>query len=132
MDRARPLPIVGLGRRSCRRRGAWRKRRERPCKPGSVPPLAGSGGHFSGTGLAPGLERPTRKASAVRVVTKPSLFGLSPGGVCPAGPVTRTAVRSYRTVSPLPTARDEHARPAVCFLWHFPWPRDRLPLTTTL
>ena len=30
------------------------------------------------------------------------LFGLAPGGVCRAGPVTRTAVRSYRTFSPLP------------------------------
>jgi len=32
----------------------------------------------------------------------PPLFGLAPGGVCRAGPVTRTAVRSYRTLSPLP------------------------------
>ena len=32
----------------------------------------------------------------------PSLFGLAPGGVCPAGPVTGPAVRSYRTLSPLP------------------------------
>ena len=30
------------------------------------------------------------------------LFGLSPGGVYLASPVTRTAVRSYRTLSPLP------------------------------
>ena len=48
---------------------------------------------------------------------EPSLFDLSPGGVCPAGPVTRSAVRSYRTVSPLPLALRP---PAVCFLWHFP------------
>ena len=33
----------------------------------------------------------------------PPLFGLAPGGVCRAGPVTRTAVRSYRTLSPLPS-----------------------------
>ena len=32
----------------------------------------------------------------------PSLFGLAPGGVYPAASVTRDAVRSYRTVSPLP------------------------------
>ena len=32
----------------------------------------------------------------------PLLFGLAPGGVCRAVPVARTAVRSYRTVSPLP------------------------------
>src|SRR6185436_3020924 len=30
------------------------------------------------------------------------LFGLAPCGVFPARPVTRTAVRSYRTFSPLP------------------------------
>ena len=33
----------------------------------------------------------------------PPLFGLAPGGVCRAVPVTRTAVRSYRTLSPLPS-----------------------------
>jgi hypothetical protein len=32
----------------------------------------------------------------------PPLFGLAPGGVCPATPVTRGAVRSYRTVSTWP------------------------------
>lgn len=31
-----------------------------------------------------------------------SLFGLAPGGVYPATPVTKRAVRSYRTISPLP------------------------------
>nr|VFJ47426.1 MAG: hypothetical protein BECKFW1821B_GA0114236_100259 [Candidatus Kentron sp. FW] len=30
------------------------------------------------------------------------LFGLAPGGVYPATPITRGAVRSYRTISPLP------------------------------
>ena len=64
----------------------------------------------------------------------PSLFGLSPGGVCPASSVTGAAVRSYRTVSPLPTRaarRTLLSTAAVCFLWHFPWPRGRLPLATT-
>lgn len=32
----------------------------------------------------------------------PPLFGLAPGGVCPATPVARGAVRSYRTVSTWP------------------------------
>ena len=31
------------------------------------------------------------------------LFGLAPGGVCPAVRVTTNAVRSYHTISPLPT-----------------------------
>jgi len=30
------------------------------------------------------------------------LFGLAPGGVYPATDVTTSAVRSYRTISPLP------------------------------
>jgi hypothetical protein len=30
------------------------------------------------------------------------LFGLAPDGVCPAILVTKNAVRSYRTISPLP------------------------------
>ena len=29
------------------------------------------------------------------------IFGLAPGGVCTARPVTKPAVRSYRTISPL-------------------------------
>lgn len=33
------------------------------------------------------------------------LFGLAPGGVCRATFVTKGAVRSYRTLSPLPVAR---------------------------
>jgi len=35
------------------------------------------------------------------------LFGLAPGGVCPAVRVTTNAVRSYRTFSPLPTRHPE-------------------------
>ena len=37
-----------------------------------------------------------------RASLAPSLFGLAPGGVCPAAGVTAGAVRSYRTISPLP------------------------------
>jgi hypothetical protein len=38
-------------------------------------------------------------------------------------------VRSYRTVSPLPRARE---RAAVCFLWRCPWGRPPWPLASTL
>jgi hypothetical protein len=38
----------------------------------------------------------------------PSLFGLAPGGVCHAAGVTAGAVRSYRTVSPLPRLNATH------------------------
>ena len=61
---------------------------------------------------------------AQRVAPVPSLFGLAPGGVCPAACVAAGAVRSYRTVSPLPSppfsALAEAMGTAVCSLWHFP------------
>ena len=63
---------------------------------------------------------------------RPFLFGLAPGGVYPATPVAGGAVRSYRTLSPLPADPDRSlSAPAVCFLWHFPWgcPRRALPGT---
>ena len=47
----------------------------------------------------------TRGAWARVIARHLPLLGLSPGGVYPASPVTRTAVRSYRTLSPLPPAR---------------------------
>src|SRR5450759_1139625 len=46
-----------------------------------------------------------------------TLFGLAPRGVSPASPVAGTAVRSYRTFSPLPAPCGASA---VCFLCHFP------------
>jgi len=59
----------------------------------------------------------------------PSLFGLAPGGVCHAAGVTVGAVRSYRTISPLPRPTQRAA--AVCFLWHCPWVRTRRMLSGT-
>jgi len=53
----------------------------------------------------------------------PPLFGLAPRGVYPAGEIAPAAVRSYRTISPLP--RRDRLGPlngAVSFLWHFPYP----------
>ena len=44
----------------------------------------------------------------------PPLFGLAPGGVCRAAPVTRGAVRSYRTVSPLPSRVAPLGRSDLC------------------
>ena len=82
------------------------------CKPGSVRPRCRRrDGHSSGTRIAARLARPTRAAGRERpCVThpemrrRPPLFGLAPGGVYPAAPVARGAVRSCRTVSPLPGA----------------------------
>jgi hypothetical protein len=61
----------------------------------------------------------------------PLLLGLAPGGVFPAAAVAGGAVRSYRTVSPLPPARATREGPAVYFLWHFPWGRPRRGLPGT-
>ena len=66
-------------------------------------------GHSSGTPIAERLEQPTRAAGLethlmprVAARIRPPLFGLAPGGVCPAADVAAGAVRSYRTLSPLP------------------------------
>jgi hypothetical protein len=84
------------------------------CKPGSVRPLR------SGTTIPLGRilqcasrDQPGRQdGNVLAIVTgsksrasRSSLFGLAPDGVYRAAPVTRSAVRSYRTVSPLPAGR---------------------------
>jgi len=74
------------------------------CKPGSVPeggpPVDG---HSSGTPVAGRLARPTRTRRGNAPARRHgSLFDLAPGGVCPAATVAGGAVRSYRTLSPLP------------------------------
>ncbi len=111
-----PLPTVFAGARTVRRPGlfscggcGWDRspeklKRQTACKPGSVPGGPGDG-HSSGTRVAPRLARPTRAAARTQACGSPRappLFGLAPGGVCRAGPVAGPAVRSCRTVSPLP------------------------------
>ena len=83
--------------------------------------------------------RPTRAAagrlarrSRIAPECPPLLLGLAPGGVFPAAAVAGGAVRSYRTVSPLPAAPVSQGRPAVYFLWHFPWGRPRRALPGTV
>ena len=70
---------------------------------GALPPVDS---HSSGTPVAGRLARPTRESGAGRRLDRlpgPILLsGLAPGGVCRAGTVAGPAVRSYRTVSPLP------------------------------
>src|SRR5215831_12019997 len=81
-------------------------------------------GHSSGTPVARRFEQPTRTAgfghqswSAIAACatprSTPPLFGLAPGGVCRAACVAASAVRSYRTVSPLP----RHPLPISPGLW---------------
>ena len=58
--------------------------------------------------------QPTRRLSASRtLLSRTFLFGLASNGVYLASSVAKAAVRSYRTISPLPFL-------AVSFLWHFP------------
>jgi len=63
--------------------------------------------HSSGTSVAGRLARPTRAAARKLrwAEALPPLFGLAPGGVYRAAPVAGGAVRSYRTLSPLPGPR---------------------------
>src|SRR5438067_3802782 len=62
----------------------------------------------------------------------PLLLGLAPGGVYPAAAVAGGAVRSYRTISPLPPAAPEGGELGGVFLWHFPWGRPRRALPGTV
>jgi hypothetical protein len=92
-------------------------------------------GHSSGTLVAKRLARPTRMAMRKRIrphlaADRPSLLGLAPGGVYPAVAVAGGAVRSYRTISPLP--RRPKASLGGVFLWHCPWGRPRRPLAGTV
>ena len=120
------------------------------CKPDSVPRAAPQrathrGDHSSRPAFAHGLQQPTRgsrqhilaDAPLAGRAGPPLLFGLAPRGVCLAVSISRDAVGSYPTVSPLPCASSifdsdrrkvlppghhRNAAPAVYFLWHFPSP----------
>src|SRR6185312_22277 len=66
-------------------------------------------------------ERPARRSRKNRG-RPPLLLGLAPGGVCPAAAVAGGAVRSYRTISPLPPRKGTKPLKglAVCFCGTFP------------
>ena len=100
-------------------------------------PLRTGDDHSSGTSVAGRLARPTRAAAAeTRLagagpegpVGRPPLCGLAPGGVCHAAAVTGGAVRSYRTLSPLPAAsEDGRRRSALCGTFPGVAPAGRYP-----
>ena len=90
----------------------WGGKCQTACKPGSVAGRGPRDGHSSGAPVTERLARPTRASdpkadcgglgpprAPIRLAP---LYGLAPGGVCRAGPVAGPAVRSYRTLSPLP------------------------------
>src|SRR5712671_4005545 len=129
-----PRLKTGSSRRKAPRKGRGRKEKwsEPPCKPGPVSPprrRCGGGGHSSRTRVAASLERayPGARRATVAARGGAPLFALAPGGACRAAAVTGGAVRSCRTVSPLPAFR-----PAVCSLWRCPASRLGWPLTSTL
>ena len=70
-------------------------------KPGSV-----VDNHSSGTNVTICLKQPTQEQCGPHLFAAANvpLFGLAPGGVYHATSVTRSAVRSYRTLSPLPVS----------------------------
>jgi hypothetical protein len=75
------------------------------CKPGSVPGQArGTAIHLGCASPRTSRDRPGRPArERARAAKAPSsLLGLAPGGVCRATRVAAGAVRSCRTLSPLP------------------------------
>jgi len=78
-------------------------------KPGSVPTAEAVGdGYSSRMAVTSHLKQPTRTSVQDRTCCKRqrmSLHGLAPDGVYHARSVTSSAVRSYRTFSPLPVYR---------------------------
>ena len=70
------------------------------CKPGSV--LKAMQARRSAAIIHLGCTSPYN-SSGLRLAEKPvPLFGLAPGGVCPATDITTSAVCSYHAISPLP------------------------------
>jgi len=111
-----------------------KKECEAVCKPNSVPSMKrvtvidlGVVSQRRSTQPTHGYKRggPPRGA-----FTPPRLFGLAPDGVYRATPVTRCAVGSYPTVSPLPVP--ENRPSAVYSLLHFPSPHGARPLAGIL
>jgi hypothetical protein len=123
---AGPPQLLTAGVKRALSAGKW----ESADKPGSV-----EGNHPSGARVAARLERPTRKllraagaGSVARVF--PYLVLLQVGFAVPPN-VATGAVRSYRTLSPLPSPHCCCAW-AVCSLLHFPWARAPQALPGTL
>ena len=94
--------------KSKKKRGNWG---QTVCKPGSVRNQRMRGDHSSGMPVTGHLKQPTQ--AAARKPAMCCLYLVLLRRVYPATAVTGSAVRSYRTLSPLPFR-------AVCFLWHFP------------
>ncbi len=128
-----PQPIHHEGDSPSRRRagrfpGRFGKREQTDCKPGSVASCPRTGRSrwpfiWDARRRAPRAINPGGGVREPNLQGMPPLLDLAPGGVCRAVPVAGDAVRSCRTLSPLPPDPA-----AVCSLWHFPWGRPRRAL----
>ncbi len=115
------------------------KKRQTVCKPGSVPAREGDRRPFiwdarcrTPRATYPDGERGNTPAMANH--DAPSLFGLAPGGVYLAADVAAGAVRSYRTLSPLPAYPGCPGRRGgrFAFCGTDPWGRPRRALPGTV
>lgn len=103
--------------------------------PGSVFPHCyrhGNSGHPSTDAVADALQRPTRALG--RAALNRALYGLAPGGVYLAFPVTREAgglLHHRFTLTCASGCANTTKLQAVCFLWHWPagYPEWALPTT---
>jgi len=87
--------------------------------------------HSSRRSVTGSLKQPTRVAVRIPDLSGkpdvPPLFGFAPGGVCRADPVAGIAVRSYRTVSPLPAPLARNRRSVFCGTFPGVAPAGRYP-----
>ena len=104
------------------------------CKPGSV--RINRDDHSSGVNITIHLKQPTRIANLGSVEEKSSCYSylvLLPVGFTYAASVASHAVRSYRTLSPLPIcSAKQYTMIGGLFLWHFPWSHLRRTLSGTV
>ena len=118
-------------------------------KPDFVVPVSRDGGHSSGTGVAAGLEQPTRSAFPSREKGRAAL-NAEPIRPCTGRGLPSTSGRPeiwwaltppfHPYPAPLSSAESPYGkvlRPgewrwAVYFLWSCPWGRPRSPLATSL
>jgi len=92
--------------------------------------LPAASGSRPGSGCETGRLAPSRNSQGIPRRSS-SCLALLPMGFTEPGRSPGLLVSSYLTVSPLPTAPARRQGPqAVCFLWHFPWPRGRWVLPT--
>ena len=105
---------TGTARSAAKPQNSVKNRCQTACKPGSVPRARPEAMAIHLGRPSPGASRdpPRRRRGNPRGQAKPGrppLLGLAPGGVYRAAAVAGSAVRSYRTLSPLPVVAEARA-----------------------